>query len=398
MRRVMRVAGARHDGEIRPLLARQFHHSLAGVWRVERHHQRAGVGDVALAQEFELGGVAPINIGARGAVAPHKRGVAIDRDEGLLVPVEQVGDELADAAMADDDHASGLVAGRRDFSEIGVVARHPPGRSRAKRRERGNGHHRQRYRHHQHGAKFAIDDARGDAAANHHEGEFAARPQQQRRLARHAGALPGDERQRKNNDNLERDQSHRQPDGARRRGDDRADVEARADGDEEQAQQQALERLDRHLDLAAEFGFRQQQTGDEGAQRHRQARKGGDDRRAHDDEQARRHEELGRMGVRDLMEQRPQQQAAGANDRRDGGRGRQDREQQPMPDAAAAGGRLRAQHGDHEQHGRDHQVLRQQNREGGASRRRAKPPPLDERGYDHRRRGQRQGAADDEPR
>ena len=56
-------------------------------------------------------------------------------------------------------------------------------------------------------------------------------------------------------------------------GDDRADVEPRADRNEEEAEQQALERLDRHFDLAPEFGLGEQQAGDEGAEPHREIRR-----------------------------------------------------------------------------------------------------------------------------
>ena len=50
-------------------------------------------------------------------------------------------------------------------------------------------------------------------------------------------------------------------------GDHTAEIEPGADRDEEQAEQQPLERLDRHLDLAAELGLGEQQAGDEGAER-----------------------------------------------------------------------------------------------------------------------------------
>ena len=50
-----------------------------------------------------------------------------------------------------------------------------------------------------------------------------------------------------------------------------AEVDAHAHGDEEQAQQQALEGLDVGFQLAPVFAFRQQHAGQEGAQRHRQA-------------------------------------------------------------------------------------------------------------------------------
>ena len=50
-----------------------------------------------------------------------------------------------------------------------------------------------------------------------------------------------------------------------------AKIDVHADGEEEHAEQQALEGLDGGLDGLAELGLRQQQAGNEGAERHRQA-------------------------------------------------------------------------------------------------------------------------------
>ena len=59
-----------------------------------------------------------------------------------------------------------------------------------------------------------------------------------------------------------------------------AHVDIHADGEEENAEQQPLERLDGRLDRLAVFGFGKQQAGDEGAERHGQAGLIGDDARA----------------------------------------------------------------------------------------------------------------------
>ena len=170
-----------------------------------------------------------------------------------------------------------------------------------------------------------------------------------------------------------------------------------ADRHEEQAEQQALEGLDRHLDLAPVFGFGEQKSGDECAERHRQAGRRRHDRRAHDDQQARGHEEFRRMRLGDLMEQRPQQQPAGADDERQRGRRGQDGEQQSLVQAPAQARTARAEHRHHEQQGRDHQVLRQQHGEGGAAGRRSEPATFDQRRDDDGRRRQGESAADDEP-
>ena len=64
-----------------------------------------------------------------------------------------------------------------------------------------------------------------------------------------------------------------------------AHVDVHADGEEENAEQQALERLDGRFDRLAVFGLGEQQAGDEGAERHRQAGLIGDDAGGDDDEQ-----------------------------------------------------------------------------------------------------------------
>ena len=92
-------------------------------------------------------------------------------------------------------------------------------------------------------------------------------------------------------------------------------IDPGADREEVEPEQQAPERLDRHLDLAAIFGLRQQEPGDKGAKRHRQMARRGGQPVAQDHQQARRHEELGALGFGDEMEERPQREAA-ENDQR----------------------------------------------------------------------------------
>ena len=58
-----------------------------------------------------------------------------------------------------------------------------------------------------------------------------------------------------------------------------AEIDLHADGEKENAEQQALERLDRRLDGLAVFGFGEQQAGDESAERHGQTGLTGDRRR-----------------------------------------------------------------------------------------------------------------------
>ena len=94
-----------------------------------------------------------------------------------------------------------------------------------------------------------------------------------------------------------------------------AEVDVHADGEEEEAEQQALERLDGGLDRLAELGLGQQQPGDEGAERHRQAGQTAATTALPTitNRVAATNSSL-RLGGGDQAEQRPQQQAADDDD------------------------------------------------------------------------------------
>src|SRR5208283_5894564 len=174
--------------------------------------------------------------------------------------------------------------------------------------------------------------------------EDEAEPGRQRRLQREEAARINEERQRIAQQQIE--------------------IEPGADRHEEEAEQQALEGLHRHLDLAAELRLGEQQAGDEGAELHRESRGGRRDSGGDDDEQAGRDEKLGRLRRGDEPEERPQQQPAGQDhaDERETGR-REGREQLPRRERIL--GLL--QNRDREQHRRDREILREQRRKGGAS-------------------------------
>ena len=168
-------------------------------------------------------------------------------------------------------------------------------------------------------------------------------------------------------------------------------IEFGADGDEEQAEQQALERLDRHFDFAPIFGFGEQQAGDEGAERHRQAAGGGGQGRAEHDQQAGRHEEFRAARRRDRMEQRPQHEAADDDHRGERQRGRRQGQGEARAEALdAPAGEHRRQN----QQRRDREILKQQDGETEPPDRRAQPLFLGQHRNDDRGRGERQGRAD----
>jgi hypothetical protein len=103
-----------------------------------------------------------------------------------------------------------------------------------------------------------------------------------------------------------------------------SDVKAHPDRHEKDPEQQAFEGVDGGLDGAPVLGLRQKQACDEGAQRHRETAHLRQQSRRDDDEEAGRHEKLGRAGCRDEVEKGPHQEAADRDDhhKRNGGLGK----------------------------------------------------------------------------
>ena len=86
-------------------------------------------------------------------------------------------------------------------------------------------------------------------------------------------------------------------------------VDAGADRDEEQADQQALERLDVAFELVPVFAVGEHDAGQEGAERGRQADRLHQHRDADDEQQAEGGEQLAQPGRGDVAEDRPQRAA-----------------------------------------------------------------------------------------
>ena len=240
---------------------------------------------------------------------------AVHRDERDRVPIEHVADQRADAAVADNDDA-GRLAVRRDLRRLRVAAPRGAEPMRAPSLARPG--------------ITSIDIAtalmsvvasvrsmrppasaapimtkpnsppgpsRSDVSAAARDGRRNARPSPNSVRAFAATSAAARPRMRPGRAMMKRR------------------IDRGADRDEIEPEQQAPERLDRHFDLAAIFGLRQQEPGDKGAERHRQmARRGGQPVAEHH-QQARRHEELGALRFRDEMKEGPQRQTA-ENDQR----------------------------------------------------------------------------------
>ena len=145
------------------------------------------------------------------------------------------------------------------------------------------------------------------------EAELAARPEEQSCLQ--SGQPRHSEGARKACDDgeLQCHQHHTAQYDARRIGGDVRKIKAHADGDQEHAKQQAFERIDGDLDLAAKFGLCQQEPRDQRAEFHRQTDHCRREPCREDHQQAGGNEQLRAAGARDAAEQRPQHEPASGN-------------------------------------------------------------------------------------
>ena len=112
---------------------------------------------------------------------------------------------------------------------------------------------------------------------------------------------------------LSAEQAQRQREDHERLRGEQAQVRRHADRDEEQAEQQALERLDVGLELVAILAVGEQHAGDERAERHREARTFEQQRGAEHDEQRRRRERFLDARVGNEAQHGPQRVAAGVD-------------------------------------------------------------------------------------
>ena len=185
-----------------------------------------------------------------------------------------------------------------------------------------------------------------------------------------------------------------QPPRSRR---DHEDIDRHADRDEEQADEQALERLDIDADLVAILGLRQHQAGEKRAKRHRQTGGLGGDRGADDHQQHRGQEHVGAARRADEAEQRTDDQSADHHDCHRGDRRLTERQGEGQSHralgvgvAGAAKCRERAEDEEYRQH---REILEQQDGEAGAPRRAAETAVFGQELHDDGGGGQREAGA-----
>ena len=142
-------------------------------------------------------------------------------------------------------------------------------------------------------------------------------------------------------------------------GDDHPEIDHHADRHEEQAEKQPAKRPDIGLDLMPVLGLGEQQSGEEGAQRHGEADQGEDPARTQYDQQGGGNEQLGAAGRGDQPVDRPQHQPAGD----DGDDQCENGLQARLADRRQQGGALLVQQRHQDQQRHNDQILEQQNGE-----------------------------------
>ena len=310
------------------------------------------------------------------------------------MPGQHLADELADPPIAGNDDAPGFVRWRLDL-EDGIerlALREAAAEFPAEAGEKRNCDHREGGDDEQ-----VLADAGGHEAARHgatddHQGELAGRSQQQPAFGRFARGEPEGLCEERHDHRLGGDHRGRGGEDQNRRVEQAEQIEIHPHRHEEDAEQQPLEGLDRHVDRAAIFGFRQEDAGDEGAQRHRQAADGGDQAGDDDHEQAGGHEHFRALGRGGELEEGAQDEPPDAdqNGERDGGL-----QHRPEEGGRRHLGLAGIQHREREQDRRDREILEDQRREGRPPGRRFEALLLGHDGDHDRGRGKREGEPDD---
>ena len=247
----------------------------------------------------------------------HAERVEIERDELEAAPLEHAGEVLPDAAEAADHHVFALRnfprrrGLEREIRRLGRwPAQDPVGDAPVVAHEQRAEQHAQRDGRQQRLHDAVIDGVTAQQQRQQGKPELTAHAHCDggaQRLAIVGHEPPHDQR----DDHRLDEQQHRdQQQHQRQLREQQAQVQQHADGDEEQAEQDVLERLDDGLGLVLELGLGEQHAGEKPAERHRQPHPvrgpGGEQRH----EQDRQRENLGAAVMRDLAEERTQQPAS----------------------------------------------------------------------------------------
>ena len=259
-----------------------------------------------------------------------------------------------------------------------ALGKHAPEASRDRCEQHGErGHRRENGRH------LRIEERAAAGRRDDHEGELARRGEQKGRLDRH-GARTGNQAHGKEGDDaLEQKQPEKPAGNDPQIAQHALQVEAHADSHEEQAEQQPFEGFEVDLGLVLELGFAKQETGQEGAQRQGKSCPGREHRRADNDQQQERHQEVAPALGR-VAEDAVQAEAADQHDDRDRDRALNQRFEHCRQQTGFA---VPAQKSDQDEDRRDQNILKQEDGERGSTDRLQGAPLLGQHLHDDRRGG-----------
>ena len=363
------------------------HRHVALVDADQHGARRAGAGGV---EDIEPRPVAVIDLEAEVRRRLDHFHVVVDGGNVDAAQQQRLADDLAEPAEADDEHRPAQAVGHVDVVEGLLTARREPAQYDDDQRRQ---HHRDDDDGGQDRVGAGVDQSDSGRRRVEHEGELAALRHQRGTIERvtvrgleqprhevDADALHGHVGDDVDGDHLPA------------LGDD-LEVERHADGEEEQAEQHASERLDVRFELVPEGRFGKQHAGKKRAHRHRQAGKLHDQRRTEHHQQRGGGHDLARAGVGEDAEQRVEQVAPGDHQGDDGADADADLAQAlGQGDVAAA----RRQEGDQRQQRHDHQVFEQKDRDDALALRRGDVAAFLQQLHDDGGRGQHEAGAGDE--
>ena len=351
---------------------------------VDADQDRVGPARARRAQHVQARAIPVVDLEAEIAGGADHVDVRVDDRDVDVTRQQRLADHLPEAAEADDQYATGearrlLDAVHRDgrARQEAIQQQHHDGRE-GHRQDHDGGHH---------GPRPRVEDARRERRGVQYERELASLREQRRTLQGFTpvGAEdPGDAVDAERLHRHERGDAGR--DGLPVAGD-HAQVQRHADRQEEQAEQDAAERLDVGLELVPKRRLGQQHAGDEGAHRHRQPAPLHEQRGTQHDQQRRSRHDIPAAERRDDPEQRVEGPAPHADQARK--RRNRDQHREPgRPRRLHVGTVRKGQERHQRQQRNDRQVLEQQDRHRTLAGRRRGLAALVEHLHDHGRRRQ----------
>mmetsp|Transcript_31073 Transcript_31073/g.66758 ORF Transcript_31073/g.66758 Transcript_31073/m.66758 type:complete len:284 (+) Transcript_31073:680-1531(+) len=201
------------------------------------------------------------------AVGVHVEGLVAHEPRG-----EQLADRLPDSTKAADEDVVSLVVlvrGGQHEPALGLLDARGDARAQVvekRREEHGQHHHREQQLH-----LRGRQDAVGLSEREEHEGKLATLREQQPRADGGRGLDLVELADEHHDERLARVQRHSEAEDRGRRGDCEGQVDGEADGDEEEPEEQPAEGRDVRLDLETVLGLGKEHSGEEGAERVREA-------------------------------------------------------------------------------------------------------------------------------